>query len=350
LGTSYLDAARRGVHTPGRYLLGTLVALVYWQVLGACVALLLGWRFAPAGTSLAEVGRLLERPGWFGPLRGFILLNVVPPFLILGLLLAVAGFHRRPLLTLVTAAPRISWKRIAQGFTVWFGLSCLCAFVEYLIAPETYAFRWDPLVFGAFLPLALVLTPVQTTAEELFFRGYLVQGLSLVSRRPLFLAGVSGALFALPHLANPEMEANPVALALSYFLTGVLLTLCALRDGSLELAIGAHAANNLFGAVVLTFSGSIFQTPALVFTSRFDPIWSLITLLAMAALFYAVLLTRGRTQPPGAAAGAPGDMREPPGGMPELPAGTPGPRGDPHHPPGAGLAPGSAIDEPEHPG
>jgi len=344
LGTSYLDAARRGAHTPGRYLLGTLIALVYWQVLGSCVALLLGWRFAPPGTSLAEVGRLLGRPGSFGPFRGFILLNVVPPLLILGLCLAVAGIHRRPLLTLVTAAPRVSWKRIAQGFAVWFGLNCLCGFGEYLIAPQTYVFHWDPVVFGAFLPLALVLTPVQTTAEELFFRGYLVQGLSLVSRRPLFLAGVSGALFALPHLANPEMEANPAALGLSYFLTGVLLTLCALRDGSLELAIGAHAANNLFGAVVLNFSGSIFQTPALVFTSRFDPIWSLITLLAMAAVFYAVLLTRGRTQPPSApAAGAPGDRREPPGDVRELP-------GDRREPPGGGLAPGSPIDEHEHPG
>ncbi|MFH1143977.1 MAG: CPBP family intramembrane glutamic endopeptidase, partial [Candidatus Eisenbacteria bacterium] len=158
--------------------------------------------------------------------------------------------------------------------------------------PETFAFTWDPALFLPFLPLALLLTPLQTTAEELFFRGYLIQGLSLVGGSRLFLAAASGLLFALTHFANPEMHIDPWLMPLSYFLTGVLLALCSLRDGSLELVIGAHAANNLFGALIVRFEGSIFATPSLFFTTHYDPLASLIALLAMAAVFYAVFFAR----------------------------------------------------------
>src|SRR3712207_2985091 len=62
-----------------------------------------------------------------------------------------------------------------------------------------------------------------------------------------------------------------------------------LRDGTLELAIGAHAANNLFGAIVLGFEGSALNTPSLFYADRFVPAYSLIQFLVAAALFYVVV-------------------------------------------------------------
>ena len=289
---SYLDAAQLGRSGAGRYLIGAMLVLIYWQLLGGAVAFAIARAFSPAGTDLARIADDLTHPAVFGPLRGFILVNAVHPFLLLGLVFVVAGVHRRPLRTLVTIAPRVSLGRIAQGFAVWFALSVLASGIDVLIAPGTFRFRWDPLVTGTFFLLALALTPLQTTAEELFFRGYLMQGLSLVSRRRWFLAGASGVLFALPHLANPEMRIDPVLLSLTYFAIGVLLALLALRDGRLELAIGAHAANNFFGATIVSFEGSIFTTPSLFFTSRYDPLGSLVGILAMSTIFYAVFFAR----------------------------------------------------------
>jgi len=297
----YLDAAGQGRSGAGRYLLGTVLVLLYWQVLGAVVALAIARAFSPPGTDLSAIADDLSRPSAFGPLRGFILVNAVHPFLLLGLFLVVTGIHRRPLRTLVTAEPRVRLGRILEGFAVWFALSALASGIDLILAPDSFRFRWDPAASGTFLLLALALTPIQTTAEELFFRGYLMQGLSLVSRRRIFLAGVSGLLFALPHLANPEMEIDPVLLPLTYFAIGVLLALLALRDGRLELAIGAHAANNLFGATIVSFEGSIFTTPSLFFTTQYDPLGSLLGLLVMAAIFYAVFFARadfgGRRRP-----------------------------------------------------
>jgi CAAX protease family protein len=154
---------------------------------------------------------------------------------------------------------------------------------------------------AAFVPfalLALVLTPIQTTAEELFFRGYLVQGASLVSGNFLFLAVASGALSMLPHLlANPELDAGFLPVALYYFGFGAFFAWVSLRDGTLELAIGAHAANNLYGAIVVSFEGSALNTPSLFYTDRFVPAYSLIQFLVAAALFYLAVFVLIKRRP-----------------------------------------------------
>src|SRR3712207_7068272 len=55
--------------------------------------------------------------------------------------------------------------------------------------PRSTLFPYTTLFRSAFVPfalLALVLAPIQATAEEVFFRGYLVQGASLISGNFLF--------------------------------------------------------------------------------------------------------------------------------------------------------------------
>jgi uncharacterized protein len=145
-----------------------------------------------------------------------------------------------------------------------------------------------------FALLALVLTPLQATAEELFFRGYLVQGASLISPNFLFLAVASGALFLLPHLANPGLI---LPVAVYHFGFGAFLAWVSLRDGTLELAIGAHAANNLFGMVVLGFEGSSLKTPSLFYTDRLVPAYSLAQLLATAVVFYLAVFVLLKRRP-----------------------------------------------------
>jgi hypothetical protein len=102
----------------------------------------------------------------------------------------------------------------------------------------------------------------------------------------------------LPHLlANPEVDAGFLLVALYYFGFGAFLAWVSLRDGTLELAIGAHAANNLFGAVVLSFEGSALKTPSLFFTDRFVPAYSLILFLVTAALFYLAVFVLIKRRP-----------------------------------------------------
>jgi uncharacterized protein len=115
-----------------------------------------------------------------------------------------------------------------------------------------------------------------------------MQGASLISKTPVFLILVSAVLFMLVHLGNPEVGAGFVVAVLFYLTWGVFLALVSLKDGTTELAIGIHAANNLFLALVVNFSGSVLEgTPSLFYTDRFDPVSELVSFLVMCALFYA---------------------------------------------------------------
>ena len=77
--------------------------------------------------------------------------------------------------------------------------------------------------FLPFLFLALILIPIQTSAEELFFRGYVLQGIGLHWKNIWVLSTISGLLFGLPHLLNPEASVNYPLLGFYYFAFGFSL-------------------------------------------------------------------------------------------------------------------------------
>jgi hypothetical protein len=137
--------------------------------------------------------------------------------------------------------------------------------------------------------MALALVPIQTSAEELLFRGYLLQGLGRLTRQPIVLAVVSGLLFALPHFFNPEVAVNFWAVMAFYFSFGAAMTWITLRDGSLELALGVHAANNLFGTLLASYAGSALEAPAIFTAAGFNPWYNLISGLLALLAFYLVI-------------------------------------------------------------
>jgi hypothetical protein len=64
-------------------------------------------------------------------------------------------------------------------FVAWFVAVCLVGGLgQYLFYPDSFSFTTDLATFAPFVPLALVFTAIQTTSEELFYRGYIVQGAS----------------------------------------------------------------------------------------------------------------------------------------------------------------------------
>jgi membrane protease YdiL (CAAX protease family) len=282
---SYIDCARLGQAGWRRYLVGTLFILGVWFTLGTLLSAAAIAVFAPSGVSFEQA---VEEPALLGELRGFVavMLQFIPFFI--ACLAAPVLFHDRSPRTLVTAAERVSWGRIRQGFVLWFGLVLVFEAIPYLADPGSYTVQGDWRNLLLFLPLAAILVPIQTTAEELFFRGYLLQWLSLRTRNLTGLAVFSGLIFTLPHLLNPETEANIVLAALNFFTVGFILAYAALQDGRLELAIGAHFANNVYATTVVTFEDSSLETPALFFTTQWDPLLSLIQVLAAGVLFVVI--------------------------------------------------------------
>ena len=206
-------------------------------------------------------------------------------------LLTVSLIHRRPPLTLITAQEKIIWYRVGHGFVAWFVPFCLIGGLgQYFFYPDTFSFNFDLATFALFVPLALVFTAIQTTTEELFFRGYVVQGASMISTNRVFLALVAAVAFTLPHLLNPEVSAGGWLTVFSnYFLVpGLLWTVVSLIDGTTELAIGVHFANNIGSILLFNITGSAVTTPALFTISEYHATYGALSVLVAIPIFLAI--------------------------------------------------------------
>lgn len=285
---TYVEAAQQGKNQWWRYLLGLVVILVFWPGVGGIATRLVA--FALAGQEgLAALGRLDFTA--FGPVGGFVLSMTAFPFLLAGILIAVTFIHRRHPRTLVTARERINWRRVGQGFVAWFVAWCLVLGVgQYLLHPDAFSFGGDLAAFARFVPLALVLTAIQTTTEELLFRGYIVQGASRIWANRVFLALVAAVIFTLPHFFNPEAQAGWLTVFIGYFVSGGLFwAIVSLVDGTTELAIGGHFAHNICSILVVNHAGTVFTTPALIRVGEYDSTFPEGSLLVIIVLFLAII-------------------------------------------------------------
>jgi membrane protease YdiL (CAAX protease family) len=271
----YLDLARQGENAWWRYALGAVTIAFFWLVLGYVPYLLL------VGAGLS--GELFE----------YLAVNFSIFMMLAGLALTVKVIHRRPLLSLITPEARVDWLRVARGALAWAVLAAIVVAIEHALYPGRYYLSFDAERFFVFLVLVLVLTPIQAGTEELVFRAYAMQGLAFFTRRPALLAVASSLIFTVPHLLNPEVHQHGVAImAANYFAIGMLLATITLRDGRLELAIGLHAMNNVFLALVANYEGSALTTES-VFTAReLDPVYTLITLIIGALVFHRWIFQR----------------------------------------------------------
>lgn len=246
----YLALAARGRNEWWRYVAGVITVVFFFEFLG----------YVPYWLTMQYTA--------FDAIEQFLGLNVGMLVGLAGLAIAVIGLHRRTLLSLVTPYARFDWRRALTGAAVWAGFAAVCSMVEAMLYPGRYTFTFNPQLFFVSAALALLLTPLQTTAEELLFRGYVMQGLGRVIRNPWLLVVLSAAIFTLPHAGNPEVGAAPWLVLPQYFIIGALMAVVTLKDGRLELAIGIHAANNLFTGIIANVEPSVLSTSA-IFTSTF---------------------------------------------------------------------------------
>jgi uncharacterized protein len=286
---TYVEAAGWGKYRWWRYVLGLIIILFAWMVaanfVSALVALALGGKEGVAAFSRLDYAA-------FGSVGGFVVVMAGFPVFLAGILIAVSLIHQRHPRTLVTARERISWIRIGHGFVAGFVPWVLLGGLgQYLLYPNSFSFNSDLKTFALFVPIALILTAIQTTTEELFFRGYIVQGASLIWSNRVFLAIASAVIFTLPHATNPEsQEGGWIGMFVGLFVgTGLLYAIVSLIDGTTELAIGAHFANNIAYFLLFNWSGSFFSAPALFSISEYHARFYDITSLVLIPVFLVIV-------------------------------------------------------------
>ncbi|MGP0688349.1 CPBP family intramembrane glutamic endopeptidase [Priestia aryabhattai] len=224
----------------------------------------------------------------------FLLSHIVYICWIFGLWIGIRFIHKRKMKSLITANKRVNWKKVIWSFGAFSLLLIISQLIDVVFNHSDYSWNDVSLKGYALLVLiTLLLVPIQTTTEELFFRGFLLQWVSKKVKRPILLAIIVGLMFSIGHFANPEMNKSIILVGLDYIVAGFALTYIAIKTKSLEITIGAHAANNMFIALFLTTDDSVFGSiPSLFKVANTEPgpnlIWSIITF----SVFY--ILCRGK--------------------------------------------------------
>lgn len=222
---------------------------------------------------------------------GLILMITIFLFAFAALLLSVRYIHKRKIITLISNDGKIDWKRIFWSTGVWFLLLILVEIGSYMLNPGNYEFRTPGISFFVLVLISLFLLPFQTTAEEVFTRGYLFQAVSYNSNSIFIGFLVTVIVFAFMHGMNPETVKYGFWPMMVYYVSAaILLGLIVVLDDRLELAIGVHTATNIFGALLVTYKGAAMQTDSLFMTKNISPVVLGVEIIILGIIF--LLLAR----------------------------------------------------------
>ncbi len=252
-----------------KYVLGFVIVFVGYfvgQVPFAIYAISVAEDHGHSLREITENSEKLTDPKWTGGSIEMTFITVMLMFVCSMILLwvVVKFIHKRPFQSIITASARIRWKRMWFSFALWMILSILTLVIAIALYPAHFTFQFQAQPFLISLVLGLLFFPVQTWLEEFLFRGYLMQGIGQVTRTAFLPILITGTLFGLIHLMNPEAQAYGMLTVLpQYILPGIFLGMVACLDEGLEVAMGYHFANNLFGTVAVTSSSSAIQLNAI---------------------------------------------------------------------------------------
>ena len=265
----FFDLASTGLTQWWRWVLGLIAAVFIWVVLGIIP-------YTVAGI-VCGVPEMEVNSPWFACAGGELGPSLIPDFVLtnlsflvglIGIWIVAKRIHKKSLTQVTTGRTSFDYSRVLYAAFVGLCISIVLTLLYRFILGVEVTFEAPSLwVFLPFVLLALVLTPIQAGFEEVLFRGYIMQGLSLLTRNRLVLALVTAVLFTVPHLANPEPQAYGFAIYILAIMTfGIFIAALTLLDGGIELAVGYHAINNLFLGLIANPAVSALATPSLFVT------------------------------------------------------------------------------------
>ena len=281
---SFLTQSDSGRNDVSSYVLTICLILLAYGFLGS-LPLLIDLRLS--GSDLSDVMSIEHMARILGKNRLLVHLLLPFTFIFAALFFGITQFHKRKFLSVLTTSPSFRWKRFFTAFLLWCGIMFVFLLIEYFMGTEL-KLNFDLSKFIPLVVISFLLIPIQTSAEEILFRGYLAQSLNRKIGSYLHVIIVTSAFFALMHAFNPEVATLGYGILSYYFLTGVFLAIMTIMDEGMELSMGYHAANNVFTAVMITNNWQAFQTDA-VFLDTSTPSFGLDSILTLAFIQPALL-------------------------------------------------------------
>lgn len=233
-----------------RLLLGTAIVTLFW--VATTMAVLLGgsYLFALWQASSGTVQDFMASPaGILAALASFA-------GIWLGLWAAMRWVHREQLMALIGTSRRVSRSGFLRGLAAVLLTSLLSEILLYLLQPDIARGAIGLSSWLLLLIPIVVLTLLQTSSEEVLFRGYLLRGLANRFQNPLIWALLPGLLFTSMHWSPSSTAAINACVLASIAAFALLLTLVVYATGNLGAAFGAHLGNNLAGFLLISHQQS----------------------------------------------------------------------------------------------
>ncbi len=227
----------------------------------------------------------------------YILLAVFGIFIFtfLGFWFAIRKFHHKSFTGVITAYEKFRFNRFWLAFAVWSAMVVIALLIGYVSNPDDFKLSFNVQGFVISFVLIVLLMPFQTGWEEVFFRGYLMQGLALVFKNGWVPLIITSLLFGLAHMTNPEVDKYGWHLMLPYYAGfGLFLGVLTLLDEGLELAFGVHLANNVVSSILITSNDSVIKTNSVFETSVSDPTSDILLTLLMMFLAFGIFWLKYR--------------------------------------------------------
>jgi membrane protease YdiL (CAAX protease family) len=234
-----------------------------WQVLGPIPLILVAFKKAGSLSEFIKHSETMYTE--LGMNSNLYLFLMILSFVggLIALLVCIKFIHKRTITSLITSRKKIDWKRYWFGFISWGIVASLAIIIGIYISPENYIWNFKPIPFFTLVAVSFFFLPLQTSLEELLFRGYFMQGLGIWVKNKWFPLIFTSVVFGLLHGANPEIEKLGYIALVFYIGTGFFFGITTLMDEGTELALGLHAVNNITAAFFVTTDWTVFQTEAL---------------------------------------------------------------------------------------
>lgn len=285
----FMKAPFTGKNAFWRYFVMTVLPFLVSNVIGA-IPLSVVLIIKAAGGELVTRGGMPDFQAMGIDLNvGFVL--TVFPFILsfFTMVLLMNPIHKRSFSTVINGGRSIRWGRMIVSALLWLTLAALWLWVSVKRDPGNFVLNNTSGSLVTLTVLALILIPFQAGFEEILFRGYLMQGFGLLARNRWVPVLATSILFGLMHGLNPEVrEYGFLTMMPQYIFFGLVFAILTMMDDGIELAVGAHTANNIFLSIFVTNQDSALQTPSLYEQVTIDPWADFAGLIVMSVIFVAL--------------------------------------------------------------
>ncbi len=191
----------------------------------------------------------------------FVLFTFIPIWI--GVWIAMNFIHHLPMKVLLGPSSKLDSQLLLKGFLAMLFLGIgIETILQFIPAVSKYIYyESNKVLFLSdwikwLLPVILFIF-VQSAAEELVFRGYLLQTIWTKSTSYLYAVICPSLIFGLLHFDSQSYGVNAWYYCFNTFVVGCLLCLVTLHTGNIALAFGLHWGGNTVSLVFFGIHGNL---------------------------------------------------------------------------------------------